>query len=169
MEHGLRNAPMKDDTLIEIVYLSEREDTQTDRDVVEILRSSNDHNRQAGITGLLVYDGECFLQVLEGPRAEVSSLYADILGDDRHHNIITIHEGPIVRRVYKGWGMAYKRIDPASDIIRLARRQLAEGRATEPSILHVGAYIKESLGVDNVFTWSAKARDGDTRPRLGYG
>ncbi|MEM8791925.1 MAG: BLUF domain-containing protein [Pseudomonadota bacterium] len=41
-------------------------------------------NRESGITGALLYDGQYFFQVLEGNYQTVTDLFARIRADDRH-------------------------------------------------------------------------------------
>lgn len=145
-----------DDDLIEIVYLSERDRDVDDDDIIDILRTAQTRNDAAGVSGLLLYDGRHFLQVIEGPRARVSRLYADILGDPRHINVRTVHEGLILKRVFEGWGMAYGRIAPNSEILSLARQQLVDGQAEDPDIIHVGALVNARFASNHRFTWTAR-------------
>ena len=148
------------ESLIEIVYVSRPGKGLSNQTIVEILEVAQARNDECGITGLLLYDGEHFLQVLEGPAVAVWEVYADILADPRHYGVVTVHEGPIARRMFGRWGMAYRRIDIDTDILRAARRQLADGRARPPGgipdILHVGAVLRETLAPDLGHAWTAR-------------
>ena len=145
--------------LIEIIYLSRPGPGMSQAAIVEILEVAQKKNDALGITGLLLYDGQHFLQVLEGPAEAVWEVYADILADPRHVDVVTVHEGPIARRMFERWGMAYRRVDIDSDILRVARRQLADGRTRPgltPDILHVGAVLRDTLAPDLGHTWTAR-------------
>ena len=152
-----KDTDIGDTDLIEIVYLSEPGEPLFDDDVIGILKQSESNNAARGITGVLLYDGEHFLQVLEGEARVVWDTYADILADPRHRNVRTVHEGPIARRMFSRWGMAYRRIDTDSDILEVARRQLVEGRAVSPDIVNVGAWIRDSLKPRDTYRWSREA------------
>ena len=52
-----------------------------------ILEQSRAHNPQLGITGILCYSDDLFIQVLEGGRDEVCELYNTIVRDDRHQQV----------------------------------------------------------------------------------
>ena len=145
------------EALLEIVYMSEPDESLSDRDIVEILEASQENNEEACITGVLFYDGRHFLQVLEGPDEAVWNVYSEILADPRHRNVVTIHEGPILKRAFNAWGMAYRRIDEDSEILRLARDQLESGEAEDPRIIHVGALIERANRDKEDFFWSARS------------
>ncbi len=60
-------------------------------------------NRELDISGLLVCDGDYFLQVLEGPRNAVLTLYDAIVADPRHSAVVLIRSEPVARRQFQGW------------------------------------------------------------------
>lgn len=47
----------------------------------EIVKASNRNNCASGITGFLIFDGETFLQILEGVRSQVEITYRRISAD----------------------------------------------------------------------------------------
>ncbi|MGC4077962.1 MAG: BLUF domain-containing protein [Rubrivivax sp.] len=55
--------------------------------IAELLRVSRAFNRQHGITGALLFDGEHFAQLLEGDPAVVFPLAARIEADPRHAEV----------------------------------------------------------------------------------
>lgn len=82
------------DALHHCLYLS-RLSPGVEFDVVkDIARSARAHNPPRGITGALLFDGERFCQLLEGPAAEVRDLMARIEADPRHTALVTLHDGP---------------------------------------------------------------------------
>jgi hypothetical protein len=62
-------------------------------------------NRAASITGVFVYDGECFYQWLEGPRDSVSRVMESIRNDRRHTDIEILDHRPAAARQFGGWAM----------------------------------------------------------------
>jgi len=73
--------------------------------VQQIMQQSRQHNPQFGITGILCHSDDIFLQVLEGGRANVNQLYAHILQDKRHTDVILLDYEEISERRYAGWTM----------------------------------------------------------------
>jgi len=83
-----------------------------DGEVKSILAESNQNNSQAGITGLLMFDGVRFIQILEGEADKVDDLYGKIAQDSRHRMIELLHKGSLATRSFKDWRMAYEAIPP---------------------------------------------------------
>ena len=72
-----------------------------------ILRSAKAHNVTNGITGVLCQGQGVYLQVLEGERSKIEALYARIVQDKRHHNVVLRQQENINRRSYGNWAMAH--------------------------------------------------------------
>jgi hypothetical protein len=96
-------------------------------DVRAILLKSIHNNRMSAITGFLVIGEGRFLQVLEGPVAEVEATFQRICGDGRHADLVVIAQGPADRRMFRDWNMAHHQI-VAADQILLATAGLSEFR-----------------------------------------
>ena len=77
------------------------EPAQLDR----ILEASKRNNHRDGITGLLTFSGEVFVQFLEGPPAALLGLMDRLKADPRHRNIIVLSEGADHERILPGWDM----------------------------------------------------------------
>lgn len=128
----------------QILYLSSST-VQGDRgDLANILEQSRHNNAIDGITGLLWSDGVHFLQVFEGPTRSVEATFARILNDDRHHDIVLLHNERIAERQFGGWSMAHRRTDDAADLYdvrmqRLMSRAADHVRARFLSIMQTGA------------------------------
>ena len=72
-----------------------------------ILRTAQAHNAASGITGVLCQGQGVYLQVLEGERSQVDALYARIVQDKRHQNVVLRQQEDITRRRYGKWAMAH--------------------------------------------------------------
>jgi hypothetical protein len=79
-----------------------------EKDLDEILNQSRVNNKKLGITGLLLFVEDKFIQVLEGERQVVKDLYKIIQNDTRHRNVNKLIEGNIENRNYPDWSMAFK-------------------------------------------------------------
>lgn len=77
-------------------------------DIDAIINVSRENNQREQITGCLVFDGECFAQVLEGPAGIVWERYMTISKDARHSGIelLRISSGR-THRSFGRWDMAF--------------------------------------------------------------
>lgn len=99
------------------------------RDEVDaILATSARNNLARGITGLLLFNGRNFLQLLEGEQGEVASLMERITADSRHSGVSVLDRREIAARVCPDWAM--KRVLIAESIANrreMLERELPEG------------------------------------------
>lgn len=75
-----------------------------------ILQRARFNNARDGITGALICRADIYLQLLEGPQAEIDGLYAKIRVDDRHVEVRKLLQRPVVTRMFPDWAM---KDDPA--------------------------------------------------------
>jgi hypothetical protein len=75
-------------------------------DIELLVRAAADNNQRRGVSGLLLYDDNTILQVLEGPRHEVSPLFLRIASDARHSDVTLVNAHWIDQQCYPQWGMA---------------------------------------------------------------
>jgi hypothetical protein len=97
--------------MIQLIYMSTASRRISTDDLQTILFTSIDHNSQNGITGLLIYDQGTFCQVLEGSKSSVHNLYAKIIRDERHSNVIKIYDDQINTREFSSWSMKCINLD----------------------------------------------------------
>ncbi len=72
----------------------------------EILRVSRRNNARDGITGLLFFNGQRFLQALEGPQDAIERAIGRIRVDVRHRAIVVLSERIVTTREFGNWSMA---------------------------------------------------------------
>ena len=80
-------------------------------EVDAILSSSRINNPLEGITGVLIFNGSAFMQVLEGGDAAIDGLRARLERDPRHSNMSVRDDRPIEQRTFPNWSMAYLRLE----------------------------------------------------------
>lgn len=91
--------------LVRLLYAS-RSNSKIDCDEIHsIMQQAHAHNPQNGITGILCYSEHVFMQVLEGGREAINALYARILHDPRHNDVVLLHYEEVDERRYAGWTM----------------------------------------------------------------
>jgi hypothetical protein len=100
--------------LFSLIYVSSAPHQMSSEELVEILRVSHKNNAPRAITGMLLYKGGNFMQVLEGPEKDVREIFAKIEKDPRHHSIIVLAEEEIEERQFAAWEMAFVNLDDES-------------------------------------------------------
>ncbi len=83
----------------------------TQADLRALLQVSRVNNENAGITGMLLYKGGNFMQVLEGERNAVLATKARIDADSRHRGILVLLSGEQAAREFGNWSMAFRDLD----------------------------------------------------------
>ena len=76
-------------------------------ELVELLIKARARNEDKGITGMLIYKNETFIQVLEGERRTVVELFREIEKDPRHRNPVVVSAGEIEQRNFPDWSMGF--------------------------------------------------------------
>lgn len=56
----------------------------------EMVAAANQKNSRADVTGILLFNGTHFFQLLEGPEEEVTEIYRHICADNRHYNVVEL-------------------------------------------------------------------------------
>ena len=79
----------------------------------EILGASQRNNVSRGLTGMLLAHDGWFLQVLEGQKASIDRLFADLEGDSRHVEIRMLSYDLIDQAEFSQWSMGQAVITPA--------------------------------------------------------
>ena len=91
--------------LVRCLYASRARQPLTPSVVDSILEQSRRNNPPRGITGLLCFVDDVFVQVLEGGRDPVCDLFATIVRDDRHSAVRILSYEEIGERRFGHWNM----------------------------------------------------------------
>jgi hypothetical protein len=97
---------MTEQNLYRIIYKSTAENGLEEEDVRAILETSRRNNAARDVTGVLLFNGVSFLQVLEGPAGAIDDLMGAITGDPRHRNVAVLVREPIHEPSFPDWAMA---------------------------------------------------------------
>jgi hypothetical protein len=114
-------------------YVSTAVEQMLREDLLAILEVSRRTNRDNGVTGLLLFDGKDFLQVLEGDEASVRETYGRIAQDERHRDLNVLFEEQVDSAQFGQWSMGFQAVDgvdwlefPTSDERPIALREMIE-------------------------------------------
>lgn len=93
--------------LVRLLYASRASGEIDDALIASIVERSQKYNVEHGITGILCTDTQTkvFLQVLEGSRTAVNTLYGSIVRDPRHRDITLLDYAEITERRFASWRM----------------------------------------------------------------
>ncbi|MBR7801515.1 BLUF domain-containing protein [Undibacterium fentianense] len=112
--------------LVRLLYASRAVDGNLNETVQNIMQQSREHNPQHGITGILCHSDQVFMQVLEGGREAINTLYSHIVRDSRHQDVVLLHYEEISERRYSGWTMGQANLGKINPSILLKYSALPE-------------------------------------------
>ncbi|HBT4825063.1 TPA: diguanylate phosphodiesterase [Klebsiella quasipneumoniae subsp. similipneumoniae] len=97
--------------LTTIIYRSHAHSSISRTSIMEMTELANAHNIKSDVTGILVFNGVHFLQLLEGPETQVNEIYSRICNDNRHFNIVELLNDVAPFRRFGNAGMELIDID----------------------------------------------------------
>ena len=104
---GRKRKDSKHMELHELIYVSLATREMSISDLTNLLDQSRHKNTRLNITGLLVYCKREFMQLLEGNKDDIFSLYDTICKDGRNTQNHLMWTGPIQQRSFADWSMAF--------------------------------------------------------------
>lgn len=108
------NEPTPNGDIYQVVYMSRAKHALADDAAQDICRRSAKTNQAAGLTGLMLFDGERFIQALEGDRAAIKAVMKRVTSDSRHGSISYLADHFVTSRQFGNWSMNYKLADDTS-------------------------------------------------------
>lgn len=76
--------------LTTLIYRSHLCDNVPVKALQEMVAAANIKNGESDVTGILLFNGTHFFQLLEGPEESVQRIYATICQDTRHYNLVEL-------------------------------------------------------------------------------
>ena len=96
--------------MFHLVYTSIAKNPFSDGELLDLVDQARKTNLDLGVTGLLLYQKDAFMQALEGEEAVVRTLYGAICNDARHHHVRTLVAKSIPSRQFADWSMGFRRM-----------------------------------------------------------
>jgi hypothetical protein len=94
-----------------IIYCSQATLDLSAEELVALLEVARVNNSRDGLSGMLLYCSQSFLQVLEGETVALNSAYKRILADDRHTNLRLLLEADVSAPLFPDWTMGFEHVD----------------------------------------------------------
>lgn len=110
--------------MLSVIYVSVADPGLTRADIAAMVGNAQANNARDALTGALIYNGQNFMQLLEGPVARVEACLARIRADLRHNGMIEIRRRLVEARDFAEFSMLYRPLfrDHDADLSRLAAR-----------------------------------------------
>lgn len=106
----LRASKRSSVSIYQLVYYSRNTVSQTSTTALNALRSiikvSQANNARDAITGYLIMDSTCFLQILEGDKSAIFKTFRRIEADPRHADVVVVGSRDVSMRSFENWTMA---------------------------------------------------------------
>jgi hypothetical protein len=112
--------------LVRLLYASRAAEPLIGPVLDSILEQSRSRNPKAGITGVLCYSDDLFIQALEGGRDEVNDLYNAIVRDRRHTQVRILSYEEIRERRFGHWTMGQVNLAKVNPALLLKYGERAE-------------------------------------------
>jgi hypothetical protein len=103
-------------SILQLCYISRATKLFSTTDLVQLLEKSRVSNHSIGLTGLLLHDNGSFIQLIEGPQAEVRKLFATINADPRHADVQILFQANVDERSFPEWEMGF--CDPRDPMLK---------------------------------------------------
>ncbi len=94
-----------------IIYCSQATYDFAPEELVELLRTVRELNLRAGLSGMLLYCSQSFLQMLEGDADALEATYARVAVDPRHQNLRLLMDAEVPTRLFPDWSMGFEHVD----------------------------------------------------------
>jgi hypothetical protein len=128
----------------QITYISTARLPVAETLLADVERVALRNNAVAGLSGLLLFDGVRFLQVLEGPDHVITPILADIQADPRHFGMVTLRDRMVDARGFPGWAMLCRDVSGKADITDLIARYVAGADKSTRALFESFAAIRRN-------------------------
>lgn len=97
--------------MIHLVYVSSATSEMDNSALENLLEQSRERNFRQNITGMMLYSGGTFMQILEGKAEDVLDIYSSIVRDERNTGNIILAQEHILSRSFTSWSMGFRRVN----------------------------------------------------------
>ena len=94
-----------------IIYCSQASYDFAPQELVTLLEVSRRNNEAAGLSGMLLYSSQSFLQLLEGDPVALAATYARIGVDGRHTHLRLLTDAEVAAPLFPDWTMGFEHVD----------------------------------------------------------
>jgi len=106
--------------LSRLLYVSQTTQPMSRTDLTGLASFSAARNAVFDITGILLYSGGYFIQLLEGAKPLVTDLYPRIVADPRHKDVEQLLFEAAPSRIFTNWNMGLLNLDDGPVLQRMS-------------------------------------------------
>lgn len=128
--------------MYQLVYVSEATRSLSNDELLEVLNVSRRNNPKVDVTGLLLYQNQQFVQVLEGPEAAVRETFERIKQDQRHQDVRIAIENEVTEREFGDWEMGLANV----------------AFSDEGNIEGISDFMLDGVGTEEIFAYQSKVK-----------
>ncbi len=130
--------------MIRVTYLSQATPDFASIDLIHLLEQCHLNNPKRGLTGLLIFGNNTFLQTIEGEKKIIEELLEKISKDKRHTKFQILSKQSIENRQYSNWAMGFEKLTEQT-IAEVPKLQSFALSDFNPEYLSSNASVIESL------------------------
>ena len=109
----MTHKPIRD--LHALMYSSIADPNLSPQDIEQLVNDARRNNARHELTGLLVFQAGCFLQILEGDRKKLSNLFEQkLMRDPRHSAVNLFYDEALHERRFRFWHLAFSDLNQQS-------------------------------------------------------
>lgn len=112
--------------LYQLIYVSDAREAMSQDSIELLLKRCRHHNDERNISGLLLYSGGHFIQLLEGHQPVLANLFAKISDDERHQNVQQMYFAAANERLFPDWRMGLLNLDTLAPLDRSRLKAFVE-------------------------------------------
>lgn len=94
-----------------MIYCSQATHDVSPDELLDLLGAARDRNQKSGLSGMLLYCSQSFLQMLEGDGSALTATYERIARDPRHTNLRVLLDADVPARMFPDWSMGFEHVD----------------------------------------------------------
>lgn len=98
-----------------LLYVSSAVKDMSNEELIQLLKQSRLNNFRNRVTGMLLYKGGNFMQIIEGEKDIILKLFDTIKNDGRHKDVIKIMTGDIEKNNFRDWSMGFMYMNEAGN------------------------------------------------------
>ncbi|GAA2478692.1 BLUF domain-containing protein [Winogradskya humida] len=120
-------------SLTQLIYCSRKNTDLRPEAIFGIRDQARANNARQDLTGVLLFNRDCFMQCLEGDREQVTETFAAISQDARHDHVALVAVQDIPQRSFPDWTMGL--LDANSPSLRAALDDILPSTEFTPETL----------------------------------
>lgn len=122
-----------------ILYVSVADPDLESDDIHQLVAHSQQRNAADNISGLMLYNGSNFLQLIEGEATLLDACFARIARDPRHSGVVTLRNEASMVREFPAWAMRYSLVQQPVETTLASVREA--GAPSADTLDRVAAFI----------------------------